>query len=77
MDKKNLEEIQMLREKAKKDLAEKIKSLNEEIEQFRKVLLILKALGELSNENPDFKRQFESKLEELSQKEEAATQGKP
>ena len=77
MDKKRLEEIKVMVDNARKNLAEEIKTIREKQERLRRHQLLLKALGEVLKENADFKRQYESKLAELSQKEETAKQGKP
>ena len=77
MEKKQLEEIKKMSEKAKKVLAEKRKCIEKQLEELRKTLLVFKALDELLEENPDFKRLFESILKELSLKEKAVKQDNP
>lgn len=77
MEKKRLEEIKVEANNARKSLAKKLKTLEEETELLRKSQLVMEALDELLKENADFRKQFESKLAELSQKEETAKQGKP
>ena len=77
MKKKSLEELKVLADKAKKSLEEDLKSNREQQEHLRRVLLMLEALKELLEENADFRKQFESKLAELSHKEKAAILGKP
>ena len=77
MKKKRLEEFKVMADKAKKSLAEELKSIREQQEHVRKLQLLMETLGELLEENADFRKQFESKLAELSHKEKAAIQGKP
>lgn len=77
MDKKRLEEIKVLIDNARKNLAEKLKSKREELERARWTQLVMDALDDLLKENADFRKQFESKLKELSLKEEAEKQSKP
>ena len=77
MDKKQLKEMRVMANKARKSLSEERKTLEESKEQIENLMLVMKALDELLNENADFRKQFESKLAELSQKEETAKQGKP
>ena len=74
MEKKRLEEIKVEANNARKSLAKKLKTLEEETELLRKSHLVMEALDELLKENADFRKQFESKLAELSQKEETAKQ---
>ena len=66
---KRLEEIKVKGDKVRKSLAEEQKSIRERQEVLRKQILIMKALDELLMENADFRKQFESKLEELISKE--------
>ena len=77
MKKKRLEELKVMADKAKKSLAEELKSIREQQEHVRKLQLLMETLGELLEENADFRKQFESKLAELSHKEKAAILGKP
>ena len=77
MKKKRLEELKVMADKAKKSLAEELKSIREQQEHVRKLQLLMETLGELLDENADFRKQFESKLAELSHKEKAAILGKP
>ena len=77
MDKKRLEEIKVMVDNARKNLAEEIKTIREKQERLRRHQLLLKALGEVLKENADFKRQYESKLAELIQKEKAAIKDEP
>ena len=77
MKKKRLEELNVMADKAKKSLAEELKSIREQQEHVRKLQLLMETLGELLEENADFRKQFESKLAELSHKEKAAILGKP
>jgi len=77
MDKKRLEEIKVMIDNARKNLAEKLKSKREELERARWTQLVMDALDDLLKENADFRKQFESKLKELSLKEEAEKQSKP
>ena len=69
MNKERLEEIKAMKDKARKSLTEELKSIKKSQEQLRKQILIMKALDELLMENADFRKQFESKLEELISKE--------
>jgi len=73
----DLEEIKMLADKARKSAEAELKTIREDQERLRKLLLVMDALDELLEENADFRKQFESKLVELSLKEKAAKQGKP
>ena len=77
MDTKRLEEIKVMVDNARKNLAEELKTIREEQERLKRFQLLLKALGEVLKENADFKRQFESKLAELIQKEKAAIKDEP
>ena len=77
MKKNHLEEIKVRIDNARKSLAEELKSIGEQQEHLRKLLLVMETTDELLKENADFRKQFESKLAELSQKEETAKQGKP
>lgn len=77
MKKMNFEELKMMAEEAKKSMTEELKTIREEQERIRTLSLIMEALDELLKENADFRKQFESKFAELSQKEKAAKQGKP
>ena len=77
MDKKRLEEIKVMVDNARKNLAEEIKTIREKQERLRRHQLLLKALGEVLKENADFKRQYEIKLAELIQKEKAAIKDEP
>jgi molecular chaperone DnaK (HSP70) len=77
MDKKRLEEIKVMIDNARKNLAEKLKSKREELERAKRTQLVMDALDDLLKENADFRKQFESKLKELSLKEEAEKQSKP
>lgn len=72
MNKERLEEIKAMKDKARKSLTEELKSIKKSQEQLRKHILVMDALNELLAENADFRKQFESKLAELSSKEEAA-----
>jgi hypothetical protein len=76
MDKKRLEEIKVMIDNARKNLAEKLKSIREQQEHLRKLLLVMETLDELLEENADFKKKFESKLAELIQKKKLA-EGEP
>ena len=69
MKEKRLEEIKVKGDKVRKSLAEEQKYIRERHEVLRKQILIMKALDELLMENADFRKQFESKLEELISKE--------
>ena len=69
---KRLEEIKVKCDKVRKSLAEEQKSIRERQEVLRKQILVMKALEELLMENADFRKQFESKLEELISKEKEA-----
>jgi len=62
MDKKRLEEIKVMIDNARKNLAEKLKSKREELERARWTQLVMDALDDLLKENADFRKQFESKL---------------
>lgn len=68
MEKKRSEELKVSFDRALKNLAEKHKSIRERQEHLRKCQLVMEALGELLNENADFRKQYESKLAELIQK---------
>lgn len=77
MTEKRLEEIMVSVDNAWKRKAEELKSIREQQEHIRRLLLIVDALNELLEENADFRKLFESKLAELSHKEKGAIQGKP
>ena len=77
MEKKRLEEIKVEANNARKSLAKKLKTLEEETELLRKSHLVMEALDELLKEKDDFRKQFESKLAELSQKGETVKQSEP
>ena len=77
MEKKRLEEIKVEANNARKSLAKKLKTLEEETELLRKSHLVMEALDELLKEKADFRKQFESKLAELSQKGETVKQSEP
>ncbi len=72
MNKERLEEIKAMKDKARKRLTEELKSKRESLERLRKHILVMDALNELLTENADFRKQFESKLAELSSKEKVA-----
>ncbi|MBQ9200655.1 MAG: hypothetical protein IJ141_10810 [Lachnospiraceae bacterium] len=72
MNKERLEEIKAMKDKARKSLTEELKSIKKSQEQLRKQILVIDALNELLMENADFRKQFESKLAELSSKEKVA-----
>ena len=72
MNKERLEEIKAMKDKARKSLTEELKSIKKSQEQLRKQILVIDALNELLMENADFRKQFESKLAELSSKEKIA-----
>lgn len=76
MKKMNLEEIKMVADKAKKSMEEELKTIIEEQERLRKLMLVMETLDELLEENADFKKKFESKLAELIQKKKLA-EGEP
>ena len=76
MDKKSLKEIKMMADKARKSMEEELKTIREDQERLRKLLLVMEALDELLKENADFRNQFESKLAELGFKEKIAIQNK-
>ena len=75
MDKKRFEKMKVMVDNARKRMAEDLKTIRENQENLRKILLVMEALDELFKENADFRKQFESKLTELSLKEEAAIEG--
>ena len=77
MEQKRLEEIKVEANNARKSLAKKLKTLEEETELLRKSHLVMEALDELLKEKADFRKQFESKLAELSQKGETVKQSEP
>lgn len=58
MKKMNLEEIKMVADKAKKSMEEELKTIIEEQERLRKLMLVMEALDELLEENADLKKQF-------------------
>ena len=72
MDKKRLEEFKVLADKVEKDLAEKLKSNKEQQEHLRRLRLLMDALGELLEENAEFRKQYESKLADLIHKKKQA-----
>ena len=76
MEKKRSEELKVSFDTALKKLAEKQKSIRERQEYIKKCQLVMEALGELLNENADFRKQYESKLAELLQKKKLA-EGEP
>ena len=75
MDKKRSKKTKVMVDNARKSMAEDLKTIRENQENLRKILLVMEALDELFKENADFRKQFESKLTELSLKEEAAIEG--
>ena len=75
MDKKRSKKTKVMVDNARKSMAEDLKTIRENQENLRKILLVMEALDELFQENADFRKQFESKLTELSLKEEAAIEG--
>ena len=77
MDKKRLEEIKVMIDNARKNLAEELKSDREELERARRTKLVMYTLDKLLKGNADFRKQFESKLEELILKEKTSKQGEP
>lgn len=77
MDKKRLEEIKVMIDNARKNLAEELKSNREELERARRTKLVMYTLDKLLKGNADFRKQFESKLEELILKEKTSKQGEP
>lgn len=77
MDKNRLEEIKVMVDNARNDMAEKLKTIREQQEHLRKLLLVMEALDELLEDNADFREQFEGKLAELIHKEKVAIQDKP
>lgn len=74
MDKKRFEKTKVMVDNARKSMAEDLKTIREGQENLRKIQLVMEALDELFKENADFRKQFESKLTELSLKEEVAIQ---
>ena len=77
MTEKRLEEIMVSVDNARKRKAEELKSIREQQERIKRLLLIMETLKELLEENTDFRKQFECKLAELSHKEKGAMQRKP
>ena len=75
MDKKRSEKTKVMVDNARKSMAEDLKTIREDQENLRKIQLVMGALDELLKDNADFRKQFESKLTELSLKEEAAIEG--
>ncbi len=75
MDKKRFEKTKVMVDNARKSMAEDLKTIREDQENLRKIQLVMGALDELLKDNADFRKQFESKLTELSLKEEAAIEG--
>ena len=75
MDKKRFEKTKVMVDNARKSMAEDLKTIREDQENLRKIQLVMEALDDLFKENADFRKQFESKLTELSFKEEAAIEG--
>jgi len=67
MKKNHLEEIKVRIDNARKSLAEELKSIGEQQEHLRKLLLVMETTDELLKENADFRKQFERKLAELIQ----------
>ena len=76
MEKKRLEELEVMADKAIKNLEEELNSIRERQEHLRKRQLVIKALDELLKENADFRKQYESKLVDLIQKKKVA-EGEP
>lgn len=74
MDKKRFEKMKVMVDNARKRMAEDLKTIREDQENLRKIQLVMGALDELLKDNADFRKQFESKLTELSLKEEVAIQ---
>ena len=74
MDKKRSKKTKVMVDNARKSMAEDLKTIREDQENLRKIQLVMEALDELFKENADFRKQFESKLTELSLKEEVAIQ---
>lgn len=74
MDKKRFEKTKVMVDNARKSMAEALKTIREDQENLRKIQLVMEALDVLFKENADFRKQFESKLTELSLKEEVAIQ---
>lgn len=74
MDKKRFEKMKVMVDNARKRMAEDLKTIRENQENLRKVQLVMGALDELLKDNADFRKQFKSKLTELSLKKEAAIQ---
>ena len=74
MDKKRFEKMKVMVDNARKRMAEDLKTIREDQENLRKIQLVMGALDELLKDNADFRKQFESKLKELSLKEKAAIQ---
>ena len=69
MDKKRFEKMKVMVDNARKRMAEDLKTIRENQENLRKIQLVMGALDELLKDNADFRKQFESKLTELSLKE--------
>ena len=67
MKKNHLEEIKVRIDNARKSLAEELKSIGEQQEHLRKLLLVMETTDELLKENADLRKQFERKLAELIQ----------
>ena len=74
MDKKRFEKTKVMVDNARKSMAEDLKTIREDQENLKKIQLVMEALDELFKENADYRKQFESKLTELSLKEEVAIQ---
>ena len=69
------EKTKVMVDNARKSMAEDLKTIREDQENLRKIQLVMGALDELLKDNADFRKQFESKLTELSLKEETAIEG--
>ena len=69
------EKTKVMVDNARKSMAEDLKTIREDQENLRKNQLVMGALDELLKDNADFRKQFESKLTELSLKEETAIEG--
>ena len=65
MDKKRLKEIKEMSDNARKSMAGELESIKKQQENLMKLKLVIEAVGELLKDNPDFRKQFESKLAEL------------
>ena len=72
--KKRFEKTKVMVDNARKSMAEDLKTIREDQENLKKIQLVMEALDELFKENADYRKQFESKLTELSLKEEVAIQ---